>query len=217
MCDNCDAWCHISCVGISASSYSVLNRFSSFSWICCKCNSINAELSSSLLDADFTSPKRYSALHDDASEVDVASGPQASTPTDKAPPLQFSSPRKNRRKALKAVIINCNGLKSFTKQSQFQALIDHHRPDIILGCESKLDDTCPTYSVFPSSYNVFRQGRNEHGGGVFVAVHNSLIVSNCPEFDTECELVWCHLQFTNAKPLFIASYYRPPSGREQHS
>ena len=127
----------------------------------------------------------------------------------------FCSPSKNRRKSIKSVIVNCNGLKSASKKSQFQALIDQHRPDIVLGCESKLGNSISTHSVFPSDFNVFRKDRDEHGGGVFVAVHNSLIVSNCPEFDVDCELLWCSLQFTNAKPLFIASFYRPPNNRKQ--
>ena len=50
---------------------------------------------------------------------------------------------------------------------------------------------------------------------MFVAVHKSLVVMNCPEFDADCELLWCSLQFTNAKPLFISSFYRPPSNRKQ--
>ena len=46
---------------------------------------------------------------------------------------------------------------------------------------------------------------------MFVAVHKSLVVTECPEFDTKCEIIWCALQFSNAKPLFLASFYRPPS------
>ena len=132
----------------------------------------NLEPSSSLTGTDFTNTNRYSSLEifDTSSlDPDSASLPQTSTPTsptpNRHPRLDFSPPSKNRRKSIKTMIINCNGLKSTSKRSQLQALIDHHRPDVLLGCESKLASSIPTHSIFPSNYNVFRKDRNEHGEG----------------------------------------------------
>ena len=34
--------------------------------------------------------------------------------------------------------MNCNGVKGPSKQAAFLAALDIHRPDVVLGCESKL-------------------------------------------------------------------------------
>ena len=67
------------------------------------------------------------------------------------------------------MIINCNGLKGASRHIEFQALLDLHQPDIVLGCESKLDKDIPTYSVFPQNFTVFRNDRNCNEGEVFQA------------------------------------------------
>ena len=36
------------------------------------------------------------------------------------------------------MIMNCNGVKGPSKQAAFLAALDIHRPDVVLGCESKL-------------------------------------------------------------------------------
>ena len=40
------------------------------------------------------------------------------------------------RRKLKILSLNCNGLKSLKKKAQFNAIINLHQPDVILGCES---------------------------------------------------------------------------------
>ena len=174
-------------------------------------HSIYVESSAIFSKSNISTSNRFASLSISDTTNDVQNQHQTSTPTSashgnasRLPPRPNFSPSKNRRKILKGIIVNCNGLKSPAKYSQFQAMIDHHKPDVILGCESKLDEGTPTYSVFPSNYTVFRKDRNDHGGGVFVAVHESLILTNCPEFDSNSEIIWCNLQFTTAKPLFIA-------------
>jgi hypothetical protein len=84
----------------------------------------------------------------------------------------------------------------------------HHNPDVILGCESKIDQTFATYEVFPENYTVYRKDRTEHGGGVFIATRDSLITSSEPSFDEDCEVVWAKIQFANSKPLILGSFYR---------
>ena len=76
---------------------------------------------------------------------------------------------------LKGMIINCNGLKGPSRFSEFQVLLDFHKPDIILGCESKLDCEVPAYSVFSPTYSVFRKDRNRNGGGVFQAIKSEIV------------------------------------------
>lgn len=115
------------------------------------------------------------------------------------------------------MIINCNGIKSVGKQAVFRATIDQYQPDIVLGCESKLSGNIATYDVFPENYTVCRKDRSENGGGVFIATKDSLITQSEPSLDSDCEIVWNSIQFTNSKPLYIASYYKPknswPNGK----
>ena len=70
--------------------------------------------------------------------------------------------------------MNCNGLKSNSQKAAFNSMIDLHQPDVTLGCESKIDSSVPTY-IFPDSYEIYRKDRSLSGGGVFIAVKNSLI------------------------------------------
>lgn len=85
--------------------------------------------------------------------------------------------------------LNCNGLKGSAKglrlRSEFQSHIELHHPDIILECESELDADIPTYSIFPESYNIFREDRSSSGGGVFIAVRNDLVAVEGKRFDVE--------------------------------
>ena len=228
LCDGCGYWCHISCVGISTSSYQYLaSKSRSFSWICAKCGSSNVGSGTSLQGLDFTHSNSFSPLSSSQFEtIDVDSSipeptfPLTSTPTSSPtgqnhPRFSPNSPHppRSRKRGIKAMVINCNGLKSASKQANFRATIAQHKPDVIFGCESKLDSDCSTYSIFPSNYMVFRKDRDKHGGGVFLAIDNSLTVSACPDFDVDSELQWCSIQLANSKPLFLCSYYCPPNNR----
>ena len=53
---------------------------------------------------------------------------------------------------IKILSIKCNSIKGNTKNCEFRALLQPHDPHVILGCESKIDYTFPTYSLFPSHY-----------------------------------------------------------------
>ena len=222
LCDHCDFWCHIHCVGISSHSYEVLtNNSRSFAWTCFQCNSINIGSSSSFQELDVTQSNRYSLLQEELGVDEEYSPPvsqQTSTPTSSpvghTKPPHFCFPSKSKKNIFKVMTVNCNGLKSGAKKSGFLAAVAHHSPDFILGCESKLDDSISTYSIFPSNYSVYRKDRNRHGGGVFIAISDLLSVTECPEFITDCELLWCKILLKDAKPLYIGSYYCPPNDKQ---
>ena len=55
------------------------------------------------------------------------------TNINKTPPFFSSNVKK-----VKMMIINCNGAMGPSKQAAFLATLDIHKPDIVLGCESKL-------------------------------------------------------------------------------
>ena len=111
---------------------------------------------------------------------------------------------------LKAMQINCDGLKGIRKRHKFEAEIELHQPDIIFGCESKLDSSIPTYSIFPDNYTVFRNDRNASGGGVFLAVKEDIVVVERAEFVTDCKITWISVEFAKSGTMYLASYYRPP-------
>ena len=110
--------------------------------------------------------------------------------------------------------LNCNGLKGSSKLASFQAAITHHAPNIIMGSESKIDEDISTYSIFPDDYLVFRKDRNQHGGGVLIAAKDTITVSGCPQFSSDCELQWCSIQMLNSGLFFFGCYYCPPNNRQ---
>ena len=108
------------------------------------------------------------------------------------------------------MIINCNGVNGPSKQAAFLATLDIHRPDIVLGCESKLCNSMCSYEFFPKNYIVFRTDRNVNGGGVFVATSDRIISYEILVLDTDCEMILAGLHFSGSKPIYLASFYDPP-------
>ncbi|KAJ8020472.1 RNA-directed DNA polymerase from mobile element jockey [Holothuria leucospilota] len=85
-------------------------------------------------------------------------------------------------------------------------------PDIVIGTESWLNDSIATGEVFPNSYNVFRRDREaSKGGGVFIAVKNTFIVTSEPNLITNCESTWILLHVKGLSPVYIGAFYRPQS------
>ena len=126
-------------------------------------------------------------------------------------PQKFSS----KVKKVKIMIMNCNGVKRSSKQAAFLAPLDIHRPDVVLGCESKLCNSMCSYEFFPRNHTVFRKDRNVNGGEVFVATSDRIISYEIPELDTDCGIVWAGLHFSDSKPLYLASFYKPPNTTSQ--
>ena len=205
LCDSCESWYHARCCSINDDLYNDLAN-SSCSWICCVCGSPN--FSSSLLSNFEISIDNSFSLLSSSSSMESLSPPP---PITSSPTIMEKSTTNRSKSQLKAMVINCNGLKGPSRYTEFQALIDHHNPDIILGTESKLPKDIPTYSVFPSNYSIFRKDRDAHGGGVFLALKSDIVCVECPKFDTNCEIIWCSVKFNNYKKLYLASFYRPPS------
>ena len=66
--------------------------------------------------------------------------------------------------------------------------------------------------IFPPNYEIFCKYRNILGGGVFIAVRNSIVgivASPQPNFSSDAEMIWIKLQFTNSKALCRVAFYRP--------
>ena len=108
-------------------------------------------------------------------------------PTHTSSPNDRPTPRKAR--SLKVLSLNCNSIKGKVKNCEFRSLIEQHDPHIILGCESKLNSSLATYSLFPDHYNVQRKDRTRSGGGVFCAIRNDLVSTEETSLDRDNECV----------------------------
>ena len=60
------------------------------------------------------------------------------------------------------------------------------------------------------SNTIFRKDRNKNGGGVLLAVHNSLQSVLLEGYNNNIEAIWCTLKFLNSK-LIIGTIYRAPN------
>ena len=80
--------------------------------------------------------------------------------------------------------MNCRSIRD--KKSEFAALVNYAKPDIIIGTESWLKGIKPgkppTESAIksadsppPENFKVYRNDRGTLGGGVFIAVHSELV------------------------------------------
>ena len=105
--------------------------------------------------------------------------------------------------------MNCQSIKS--KKADLELVIDDHEPDILMGTESWLTSDTYNSEIFPSSYSILRKDRlsNTHGGGVFQAIKNDLIISQKQEFDTNCEIIWSQCQIQGLSSLYIGTFYNP--------
>ena len=109
--------------------------------------------------------------------------------------------------------MNCRSAKN--KIADIAAVIDQYKPDIIFCTESWLISNIDSNEIFPNGYQIFRKDRPDdcHGGGVFQAVKNDIIITHRSDLDTDCEIIWtqCQLADKKTKSLLFGSYYRPNS------
>ena len=52
-------------------------------------------------------------------------------------------------------------------------------------------------------------------GGVFVATSDGIISYEIPDLYSVCEINWAGLHFSGSKPLYLASFYKPPNTTSQ--
>ena len=120
-----------------------------------------------------------------------------------------SKQRKPKQNSMKCMLINCRSVKN--KVADIAAIIDEHKPDIILGNKFWLTPDVGNNEIFPIDYNVFRKDRitNPHGGGVFQAVKKDIITERA-DLNTDCEIIWTQFQLAGRKSRFVlfGSYYR---------
>ena len=97
---------------------------------------------------------------------------------------------------LKVFSLNCCSIRSLSRRGKFAVLINEHNVNIVIGCESHIDESFATSEVFPSNFTVFRRDRSLGGGGVFLCFENTLDVSEEQTLQVDAELIWARLNIT---------------------
>ena len=207
LCDDCTLWHHISCVGISTSTYHSLVNQTAL-WFCKHCGIPNFTPSFSSDEHSISHTDSYE--HNNAILYDHDNEHQIFGPN----PQNASTPERQKRtqgNSLKGILINTNSVKSIEKATQLKATIHYSNPDIIFLVETKLDSNYQTYSFLPPNYEAIRKDRNAHGGGVLIAFRDDITAESLDNLNSNCEIVWTKIHFARNKSIFFASYYRPPS------
>jgi exonuclease III len=133
--------------------------------------------------------------------TDATSTPRAPRPG--KPPRQFNT----RPGKLKISSVNANGFS--TKRLSLTELLSTENPDILLCQETKIDASVFTSEIFPPGYNVYRKDRLVNGGGVCIAVRDTIDVTDCPELDDNLELIWLTMKSVNHENMYLGSFCRP--------
>ena len=86
--------------------------------------------------------------------------------------------------------------------------------DVICVNETFLDETISDKDIELPGFQVFRNDRNRHGGGVAMYVHDSIAVKLVDDINTDdAELVCVEVRHRE-KSFLIVAWYRPPGSRE---
>lgn len=109
---------------------------------------------------------------------------------------------------------NVRGLR--TKLCTFKLNVISNSHDIIFITESWLNDTVVNSELIDENqYSIFRRDRSsassfkKEGGGVFIAVRNSLRPEVLVNFNSEAEDVWVMVRLNNIR-MYLCCVYLPP-------
>ena len=155
---------------------------SHIAWDCILCNCPN--YSTVCFSEVFSTTNQFSILSENSL--------RSPGPSDSLMPIHTSTlerknknPKGNKRKTLKILNINFQSIKF--KQGELENLISSVEPDIIFGTETWIDSTIKDTQIFPGGFNIFRNDRKLSGGGVLIAVRDTLLTTAVPELQTLCE------------------------------
>ena len=131
---------------------------------------------------------------------------------DNAMPKHESSPKSKRKtrqkdKPLRLINVNCQSLSS--KIGAWKNMIECSEPDIIIATETWLKPEIYTAELELGDYSVYRRDRPaQSGGGVLVAVHNTISSTETDEKSQGAEYIWVKAILTGQQHLYIGACYR---------
>lgn len=115
---------------------------------------------------------------------------------------------------------NVRGLR--TKIDDFYAAASDQEYDVIILTETWLHDAINSVQLFGHDYTVYRKDRNpdisgkSRGGGVLIAVKNSLNSSRCKGFvDPGLELLWINIDCNDQNVCLGAVYISPEQSKNR--
>ena len=63
----------------------------------------------------------------------------------------------------------------------------------MFGCETWLNKKIETLEILPDNYTVYIKDRSSKGGGVLLAIKNSINFPMQTDLDTDGELIWAKI------------------------
>ena len=206
--------------------YNILSNHPSYSWLCDNCGMPNFSTTFVENLGGFDLSNSFDLLNNESQshsfgDLDASN---LSKPSD---PIYCSSPKADRRHSsakpnkatktkpkhvtnLKIINMNCRSVRA--NLPTFEAVLATQNPDIVIGTESWLNNSIASGEVFPSYFNVFRHDRQtSEGGGVFIAVKNTLVASVECKLQTDCEILWISICVKGLSPVYVGAFYRPQS------
>ena len=89
-------------------------------------------------------------------------------------------------------------------------MIECSEPDIIVATETWLKPEIFTAELELDDYNVYRRDRPSGvGGGVMIAVHNSISSTEVSEEINGAEFIWTKILLSGHQQLYVGACYRP--------
>ena len=89
-------------------------------------------------------------------------------------------------------------------------MIECSEPDIIVATETCLKPEIFTAELELDDYNVYRRDRPSGvGGGVMIAVHNSISSTEVSEEINGAEFIWTKILLSGHQQLYVGACYRP--------
>lgn len=119
----------------------------------------------------------------------------------------------NTTKVLKIIQINVNSIYSKQKRHEFKLFLNEHDPDVVLICETKLNNKAQLHF---KNYKIYRNDRNTNNGGGTAILIKEKIDSEYIKTPTNVKSIECCIaviKAENNKKIFISSIYKPPKNK----
>ena len=78
--------------------------------------------------------------------------------------------------------------------------------------ETKIDSSIKYSEFLPPGYQGnIRKEWSQGGGGVMIAMKDTLFATSAEVPDTEAEIIWVKIETSEGNSAFVGAYYRPPA------